>query len=278
MPIKSTFGHYNLSKFENKKLRLTVARFLGVDFNPAQLQVADYHATDMRNFVYEDRVTQKRKGYDQLAKIKVTPYHVAVENGYEQRFNEPHFNGFWEFTGDDGAKHCVAHIGKLLYSVEGIGRGKTFLDCRFIPLLKTVEENSVSYSVGIELEDYKSMAFHGYNCLFILGGNALYILRMDGNSFTLKEVEDSDETYVPVTTIGITDADSKVNERQALDDVNMMTQYRKNKLVTGTYIDDGVNVRTTRFWDYSLDTSVKPKKPTDINKVRVRINSLKEVV
>jgi len=277
MPIKSTFNHYNLS-LDGKKLKLTVSRFLGVDFNPAQLQVADNHATDMRNFVYEDKVTQKRKGYDQMAQIKRTPYHVITESGYEQRFNEPHFNGFFEFTGDDGANHCVAHIGRLLYAVYGIGRDKTFLDCRFVPLLRTVVVNSVTYNVGIELEDFKSMAFHGYNCLFILGGNALYILRMDGSDFTLKAVEDSDETYVPVTTIGITDADSKVNERQALDDVNMMTQYRKNKLVSGTYIDDGVNVRTTRFWDYSLDTSIKPKKPTDINNVRVRISSLKEVM
>ena len=276
MPTKSTFSHYGLA-FEKKKLKLTVSRFLGVDFNPAQLQVADNHATDMMNFVYEDRVTQKRKGYEQLASIKRTPYHVATESGYEQRYNEPRFNGFWEFTGDDGATHCVAHIGKLLYAVYGIGKGKTFLDCRFVPLLRTTVLNAVTYNVAVELDDYKSMAFHGYNCLFILGGNALYILRMNGNSFSLKEVEDSDETYVPVTTIGITDADSKVNERQALDDVNMMTQYRRNKLVSGTYIDDGVSVRTTRFWDYSLDTSIRPKSPTDINNVIIRISSLKEV-
>jgi len=276
MPSKTTFKHYDLSF--HKQQRLTISNFLGVDYNPAQLQVAVNHATDMENMVYENRVTQKRRGYEQLAKIKKEPYYVETENGYEQKLNEPHFNGFWAFIGGDGAEHCVAHIGKLLYIVTGLGKNKSFLDCRFTPILKEVEVGQNTYKVAIELEDFKSMAFHGYRCLFIVGGNALYILRINGNQYTLKAVEDSDETYIPITTIGITDADSAVNERQALDDVNMMTQYRKNKLVTGTYMDDGVNLRTTRFWDYSLDTSIKPKKSTDINNVRVRINSLKEVL
>lgn len=276
MPLKSTFDHYSI-RLDSKKLKLSVSRFLGVDYTPTQLQVKDYHAADMENLVYEDRVTQKRKGYEQLAKIGRTAYHVLTESGYEQRFNEPHFNGFWVFVGDDKRKHCIAHIGKLLYTVEGIGKDKTFLDCRFTPLLEERIINSVRYQVATELEDFKSMAFHGSNCLFVLGGNAFYILRINGDRFALKKVEDSDETYIPTTTIGITDADSDVDERQALDDVNMMTQYRKNKLVSGTYFDDGINVRTTRFWDYSLDTSVKPKSPSDLNSVRVRINSLKEV-
>lgn len=276
MPLKSTFDHYSI-RLDSKKLKLSVSRFLGVDYTPTQLQVKDYHAADMENLVYEDRVTQKRKGYEQLAKIGRTAYHVLTESGYEQRFNEPHFNGFWVFVGDDKRKHCIAHIGKLLYTVEGIGKDKTFLDCKFTPLLEERIINSVRYQVATELEDFKSMAFHGSNCLFVLGGNAFYILRINGDRFALKKVEDSDETYIPTTTIGITDADSDVDERQALDDVNMMTQYRKNKLVSGTYFDDGINVRTTRFWDYSLDTSVKPKSPSDLNSVRVRINSLKEV-
>jgi len=275
MPIKNSFRPYDLSFHKQK--RLTISRFLGVDYNPAQLQVANNHATEMENIVHEERVNQKRRGYEQLAQIKRRSYHVLVDGIYEERFNEPHFNGFWTFVGDDGQEHCVAHIGKLLYVATGLGKDKSFLDCRFVPLLKDVVVGTTTYHVGIELEDFKSMAFHGYKCLFILGGNALYILRINGNSFALKEVEDSDETYVPVTTIGITDADSKVSGRQALDDVNMMTQYRRNKLVTGTYYDDGVSMRTTRFWDYSLDTSIKPKKAADINNVRVRISTLKEV-
>ena len=276
MPMKNTFIPFDLN-LESRKKKIAITRFLGVDFNPAQLQVAENHATDMGNMVYENRATQKRRGYEEMAQIKSTQYHIQTANGYEEKTNQPHFNGFWEFIGDDGNAHCVAHIGRLLYRVTGLGKGKSFLDCQFEPLLEERTVGPAEYRVAVELDDRKSMAFHGYKCLFILGGNKLFILRMGGGTFQIKEVEDSDETYIPTTTIGITDADSKIIERQALDDVNMMTQYRKNKLVSGTYIDDGVNVRTTRFWDYSLDTSIKPKNPTDINNVKVRIHSLKEV-
>ena len=93
----------------------------------------------------------------------------------------------------------------------------------------------------------------------------------------MKEVEDDEDTYIPVTTIGITEADSAVNEQQILDDVNMMSQWRRNKLVSGTYVDDGVSLRTTRFTDYQLDTSIKPKKETDINNIEITISSLKEI-
>ena len=68
-----------------------------------------------------------------------------------------------------------------------------------------------------------------------------------------------------------------MNEQQILDDVNMMSQWRRNKLVSGTYVDDGVSLRTTRFTDYQLDTSIKPKKPTDINNIEITISSLKEI-
>jgi hypothetical protein len=56
-----------------------------------------------------------------------------------------------------------------------------------------------------------------------------------------------------------------------------MTQYRKNKLISGTYLDDGVALRTTRFWDYELDTSCIPKNQTDINNITINIKELREV-
>ena len=53
-----------------------------------------------------------------------------------------------------------------------------------------------------------------------------------------------------------------------------MTQYRKNKLVTGMPIAS--EVKKTRYNDYELDTCINPKKNTDINNIKVTINSLKE--
>lgn len=258
---------------------LSIDKFLGVDYNPAQLQVASNHATDILNFIYKDRVNQKRRGWEQLAKIPDDyTYYVRNDDGtFTQKTNTPHFNGFFHLVGEDNLIYYVAHIGKLLYQVTGIGKDKSFLDIEFKPLVDNVYVSPNTYNVALELEDYKSSAFVGDKRLYILGGNKYYVLKVNSGVFELAEVEDHEETYIPVTTIGITYKDSPVSGITALDDVNMMTQWRRNKLVSGTYIDDGVTLRTTRFWDYELDTNVQCKKPTDINNIVVKISSLREV-
>lgn len=273
---KSTYAHYDLSFHKQKTL--AIAKFLGVDFNPAQLQVADNHAVDMENILYKNRVNQKRTGWEQLALIKPTVYHVVNQDGsITQKTNTVSFNAFWEFEDEVGNKCCVAHIGHLLYIVNKIGQGTTFLDFQLTPLTQTIIDGQNQYNMALELEDYKSFAQAGYGRLFIFGGNKLYVLKVKQGIYTLKEVEDDEDTYIPVTTIGITEVDSAVNEQQILDDVNLMTQWRRNKCVSGTYLDDGVSLRTTRFTDYQLDTSILPKRPTDINDIEIKISSLKEI-
>jgi len=276
---KTTYSHYDLGNYNKKLKTLAIAKFLGVDFNPAQLQVADNHAVDMENIIFEDRVNQKRRGWEQLAKIEPYHYHVVVDElgTIEERINTTSFNAFWEFEDAEGQRHYIAHIGKLLYEVTNIGQDATFLDFHLEPLVETKVVGNNTYHLAIELEDYKSFAQTGYGRLFIFGGNKLLVLKVKNGNFELKEVEDDEDTYIPVTTIGITEVDSAVNEQQILDDVNLMTQWRRNKCVSGTYLDDGVSLRTTRFTDYQLDTSVKPKKPTDINDIKITISSLKEI-
>jgi len=275
---KTTYAHYDLGKYNNKLKNLNIDRFLGVDFNPAQLQVANNHAVDMENILYKDRVNQKRNGWEQLALVEPFTYHIANEDGtITEKINTTSFNAFWEFEDIDGNRHYIAHIGHLLYKVTRIGKGVTFLDFHLEPLVEKKVIGNNTYYFAMELEDYKSFAQVGYGRLFIFGGNKLFVLKVYDGQFSLKEVEDDEDTYIPVTTIGITEADSAVNEQQILDDVNMMTEWRKNKLVSGTYVDDGVSLRTTRFTDYQLDTSVKPKKATDINNIEIKISSLKDI-
>lgn len=275
MPQKSSFQHYNLSF--NKQKVFAVSNFLGADFNPAQLQIADNHATDILNVIYKDKVNQKRKGWEQLAQVEPYEYYAEENGNFVRKTNSTNINAVWQFVGKDNRKYVVAHIGNILFKVEGLGNQYNFLNVELKPLERKVLQGELLFNVCNELEDYKSQAFVGDGCLYILGGNKLYVLSADNNTMYLEQVEDGVNTYIPTTTIGITYADSPINGRQALDDVNMMTQFRKNKLVSGTYIDNGVDIRSTRFWDFALDTSIKSKKPTDINKIKITINSLKEV-
>lgn len=266
MPVKNTFVPYDLSS-SNKKL-LNISLFKGVDYNKAQLQVANYHAVDILNIVYRDRVNQKRNGWEQLAKVNPIIYHIKNEDGtYTQKTNSTNINGVWELNG-----RVIAHIGKLICEIKNIN---DFLRCEIIPLLENIIVGGSIYKVGKELEDYKSFSFINEKTLYILGGNKYYSLRDNNGSLQLEEVEDNPNTYIPTTTIGITYADSKVSRRTALDDVNLLSQFRKNKLVSGTYFDDGISLRTTRFWEYALDTNIVSKKPTDINNIVIKISSLK---
>lgn len=261
-----------------KRKILNISKFLGVDYNPAQLQVATNHATDILNIVYKDRINQKRKGWEQIAKVVAVTYYVGNEDGtYTQKTNSTNFNGFYRLLGKDELVYYIAHIGNLLFQVTNIGVNHNFLDVQFKPLTKNVLVGSTKYNVAIELLDIKSMAFVGDHRLYILGGNKYFVLTASNGKFNLDQVEDHEDTYIPVTTIGITYKDSPVSGITALDDVNLMTQWRRNKLVSGTWVDDGVTLRTTRFWDYELDTNVQCKKPTDINNIKIKISSLREV-
>jgi len=277
MGIRTHFQHYDLT-FSKKLRTLEISKFLGVDFNPSQLQVADNHAVDMENILYKNKVNQKRNGWEQIALVEPYTYHVRNEDGtVTSKINTVSFNAFWEFEDSVGKTHCIAHIGHLLYKVTRIGKNVTFLDFHLEPIVETVVQGNNTYHFAVELEDYKSFARSGYDKLFIFGGNKYLVLKVVSDNYVIEEVEDNEETYVPVTTIGITEADSNVNDIQVLDDVNLLTQWRKNKCVSGTYIDDGVSLRTTRYTDYQLDSSVKPKKPTDINNIKIVISSLKEI-
>ena len=281
MPRNTTYRHYDLKFAKGYKKTLTVNKFMGVDYGLAQLQVADYHAVDLQNIIFKDRVNQKRHGWQQLAKMSNTTYYVEKEDGtYEQRNNTYNFNGIWSFVGEDNQVYVVAHIGKLLYKITGIGKDMNFLNCNIELIATSKVYNGVIINVAKELEDYKSQAFYGNKRLYILGGNKYYVLRGLNSNLTLKEVEDDENTYIPVTTIGIVAAnslssgESSLGHATSLDDVNLMTQYRKNKLVTGMPIAS--EVKKTRYNDYELDTCINPKKNTDINNIKVTINSLKE--
>ncbi len=230
----------------NSRKTFTTGSFAGVDYQEAETKLANNNAREILNIVYKDGINQTRDSWEQIAKA------------------DGRVNCFIRFKAEDGNIHLIAHIGKFLYECFRMGKNFSFLDALFVKISNT------------ELLDFRSRMFVSSKRLYILGGNKYYLLRIT-NDYELVEVEDSPYTYIPVTTIGITYKDSQVSGMAALDDVNMMTQWRKNKLVSGTYIDNGVDVRSTRFWEWTLDTSVKPKNKTDLNNMEVVISSLRKV-
>ena len=230
----------------NSRKTFSTGSFAGVDFQEAETNVADNNARDALNIIYKNGINQTRDAWEQIAKA------------------EGRVNAFIQFKAEDGRVHNIAHIGKHLYEIFRIGKDYSFLDALFTKIS------------NYELEDYRSFMRVSGKRLYILGGNKYLMLRIS-DSYELVEVEDSAYTYIPTTYIGVTYKDSPISQATAYDDVNLLTQWRKNKLVSGTYIDNGVDIRSTRFWEFDFDTSIKPKTKTDLNNVEIVISYLKKV-
>ena len=273
MPIRTTYRHNNVS--EPDKKTFTVSNFKGVDYTPGQLNVDDFHATEISNIIYKDKVNQKRNGWEQIGKVGAVTYRVKNDDGtYTQKENTTNINGVWFFK-EDSTEYKIAHIGKLLFKIDGLGKNKSFLEFSLTPITKSEKQADDTYInfVEVELNDAPSIAFYGSKRLYILDGQNYIVLKLDGSN-SIDLVEDDEETYIPTTTIGITDKNSSIKMAAPLDDVNLLTQWRKNKLVSGTYVDDGVSLQKTQFWDYELDTAIVFKNPSDINDIEIVVKTL----
>lgn len=277
MPKKSAFKYNSLS--QSQRHFVNVNAFLGVDYSSKKFSVADGRAIDEMNYVYRDGSLQKRFGIEQIAQADPFKY-LAIEDGDPSKHsdyasvNGVSFNGMWQFLAEDGQRHIVAHIGRLLYEITDIDNNMVSMK----PFTFGVGTDAYGRNayIAYEMEDFKSNAFVGGRKLWIFTGKKLMVLRFTNGGFLLYPVEDSDLAPIPVTTESITYKDSSVSERMSLNRPNLMTQWRTNKLASDTYVDDGKSVRTTRFWDYELDSDISPKNRKDLNSIRVTVERIKE--
>lgn len=252
----------------SSRQQLDISAFYGVDYSPSELNISNMNATDMCNIIYKDKINQKRNGWQQVIEIK--PYKYNTIDG-EEKTNGTEINGIWRFIAEDNKEHIVAHVGKILFEISNI---EDFINSKSVPLVRTEIKDGKIFNYTYELENYKSTAVIGDKRLYILGGNFYYVLRFFDNKFELKPVEEDKDTYVPTTRVGVTYKDSAVASSTAYDDVNLLTQWRKNKLVSGTYIDDGEKIRTTRFFEYELECAITSKNLTDLNDIEIVVQSL----
>ena len=78
---------------------LTINSLMGVDYSSSMVNIRDYHAYDIKNFLKKNNVLRNRNGYEQVGKHKI--------------------NGIWECN-YQGRKIIIAHIGNSIYQVEDI--------------------------------------------------------------------------------------------------------------------------------------------------------------
>lgn len=251
---RTSFRHYDLSQSDRKNLNISV--FKGVDYSAQKFLIADDRAMDLLNYIYKDGCIQKRNGLEVIAnadKIKYIDYYDTEE---EIKENTNNFNGLWQFLAEDKEVHIIAHIGKLLFEIKDIDD----IDKIKINPFKIEEiqsENGEKIPVCYEFLDEKTTAYIGDNKLWFFGGNKYMCLRyLSSSEIQFFEVENSALASVPTTTISITYNDSiSGGHRSSLDKVNLLTQWRKNKLLSGTGKNENVEVQT-KYYEYDLDSPI----------------------
>jgi len=272
MPTRNKFNPQTIS--EPKKHQFVVDAFRGVDYRPIEMQVANYNAVEIENFIFRDNANQKRMGYEQLLNIPIQSY-VDLEDNQSKTNTSNNVNGLWTFIDENGNKRFIAHIGSLLYEISGI-------DGAFYKMTyKLIKDTNNKTMTLLDRPSGTYSAFSDKGKLFILSGNyyyALYSGEKASSDFGIQcsdlvfiKVADSSISYIPTTTIGITYKDSPVKSNTSLDKVNLLSKFRKNKLVSGTFMDDGETTRTTEFYDYELDSEVWYENETDLNNLEVDI-------
>ena len=269
----SSFRHYDLD--QATRYQLEVKKFGGVDYSTQKFLVSDGHAIDLKNYIYKDGIVQKRNGVEEILLVSNLEYIPASfetptskkVNEIHNNFTEKQINGLWSFDAEDGKKHVVAHIGKLMYEITNI----TNKYIEAIPLTTgTAVVDGETHFLAYEFENYKSSAFVGGKKLWFLGGNKYMCLRFMSGTTSFSAVENSDLTPIPTTSISITYTNSIVSQRTTLDAVNLLTKWRKNKLISGTSKSEDEKTKTT-FYEYTLDAPLICESKKDMANISIQI-------
>jgi hypothetical protein len=272
----STFKAQSITPETRKTL--LVQNFLGLDLSNDKMNVNSHRAVASLNYMYRDGLVQKRYGFSEIAKFDAISY-VSLDN-YSKNIhtvakNTTKVNGVWTFLAEDGKEHTIAHIGKLLFEMAGFDT-----DRPTISVIYDVKHDSNSESpVCREYLDQKSQAFVGGNKLWFLGGTKYMVIRCRGGVTTCEPVEESSLAYVPTTMSVITYTNATSQSRAGLDYPNMLTEWRKNLLLSGTgrtqSKDDGTQVDD---YEYVLDVPIVCNDLiADLKKMEVTIKYRKPV-
>ncbi len=263
---------------------LTVSEFGGVDYSKQRFGVESSRSIDEINYVYRDGVLQKRKGT--TIEFKCPSFKYREIDGSDEIQNGINLNGLWSFKAEDGEEHLIAHVGNLLCEVLDVGGN----DERIEPIYDSTEINSETEKIYVCLafKDFMSgqnSAFVGANRLYFTGGTKFACLRFykDDDGKTVRhlyaienkhdESNESEDAYIPLTTIMITHNNSNSDgSRTTYDDVNLMTKWRKNSLITDSgWVDNVDESVLDAFCDFTLDSPLVWEAEDDMVDFKVDI-------
>lgn len=198
-----------------ERLSAKLDDFKGVDFSSSPLQVQSNRATEMKNFINEYGVNRKRNGWNELIKIN------------DSRGNNLKINGIFQYK-HGNIKKTIVHAGNKFFTLDYNNTTKIFSTT---DITNSANESAV---IPSRIKDQRSQSFIAKGRLYIIGcGDFLvYGTWNEGLSYELRRVYNNSDTYIPTTTISISD-DSVTDDttRSTLDNINLLTNRRKNQLL-----------------------------------------------
>lgn len=208
-----------------ERRELTMSDFRGVDFSSSPFQVNLNRASFAKNFITDYGTNVKRNGWRQEIQI--------LSGGKPQPIN-----GIFEYY-EGEQKILLVHAGKRFLRVVKDGDGYSVRD---ITSTGTYEPARIQEE---RLKSTRSQCFRQKNRAYIIGcGDYLvYGSWDDGKTYELRRVADNEDTYIPTTTISIDQNGVADDVRASLDDVNLLSSYRKNSLLGDS-----------RYGEWTLDT------------------------
>lgn len=240
------------SDVSTKKIHsIEIENFLGVDLSSSPINVSKKHACYMENLINVDGVNQKRNGWTELSsvggKINGIFKFKVKRNNQEDNITLIHagkdvYRLFYDETKDyyelDLLKsNCLNNSSSnaflsdnKIYIIGGnflvFGSTKTSRNYEVFDSTKTYTKNDIVEYMG-NIYKYVSDNFVSVKPNELRASN--YWSKI-GSYYSLREVKDDEDTFIPTTTIGIT-ADSVSGEVTKLDDINLLCSKRKNKML-----------------------------------------------
>ena len=239
--VKTNIGHRHVRT-------LTLDEFRGVDFTSSVLDADKRRAVSMKNLLPEAGRNVKRPGWVQIHRL------------------EGRIHGMWTFTHGE-TEELLVHAGSGLYEVYeegGVSKYRAVKGCT--ELLGNGDSEAFFYGGRMYLVGHKSYLVYG---------------SWDGGeTYELREVAESEDTYIPITTIAINavgevdEAGNVKDTRVSWEPVNRLTSKRKNRMMgknaetASWYLDSGVDW-TNQNQSSDISVEVETRMGVDIMTYRL---------
>lgn len=202
----------------------TFDNFKGVDFSTSPYKVAGYRATQAKNLIYKDGTVRKRNGWQSLCKLPAK------------------INGLFSFEiEDEEIVLCCAgtQFYRLIWN-ENLSKYES------VNITNSCTYEPAQIDTGRLVERRLQVQINA-NKAYIIGAGDYLVFGKWGDNFELRRVYNNEDTYIPTTTINIDEDSVEDENRGALDEVNLLSPYRKNEML-GVDAESGT---------WTVDTAIK---------------------